>query len=136
MRLNFQRYMYRTENVFRSRISWDTEQKMSSKVYISFSTRLVVVFFSLCNLLLSISWAAPLTLKNTGQWLEPFLCFNCFTNTLKYYRKNYRFCKGQCITVSVKCKTDLKLFCHNHPGCVCSIIYWRFIQNKTHLVEH
>jgi hypothetical protein len=25
------------------------------------------------------------------------------------------------ITVSVKRKTDLKIFCYNHPGCVCSI---------------
>jgi hypothetical protein len=66
--------------------------------------------FSLCNLLLS-----------------PFLCLNCFTNTLEYYPKNY---------ASVKCKTDLKLFCYNHPGCVCSVNYWRFIQKKTHFVKH
>ena len=60
----------------------------------------------------------------TGQWLQPFLCLNCFTNTFKYYRKNYS-------TVSVKHKTDLKLFCYNHPGCVCSVIYRRFIQQNT-----
>jgi hypothetical protein len=30
-----------------------------------------------------------------------------------------------------KRKTDLKLFCYNHPGCVCSVNYRRFIQNKT-----
>jgi hypothetical protein len=50
--------------------------------------------FSVCNLLLSVSRAAPLTLKKTGQWLRPFLCLNCSTNTLKYYRKNYRFRKA------------------------------------------
>ena len=50
--------------------------------------------FSLCNLLLSVSWAAPLK-KQTGHWLRPFLCLNCFTNTLEYYRKNYRFLKAQ-----------------------------------------
>jgi fucose 4-O-acetylase-like acetyltransferase len=27
--------------------------------------------------------------KQPGQRLGPFLCLNCFTNTLKYYRKNY-----------------------------------------------
>jgi len=37
-------------------------------------------------------------------------------------------------TASVKCKTDLKLFCYNHPGCVCYVNYRRFIQNKTHFV--
>ena len=52
--------------------------------------------FSLCNLLLSVSRAALLTFKKqTGQWLRPFLCLNCFTNTLEYYRKNYRFRKAQ-----------------------------------------
>ena len=53
--------------------------------------------FSLCNWFLSVSRAAPLTLKNklTGQWIGPFLCLNCFTNTLKYYWKNYRFRKAQ-----------------------------------------
>ena len=40
------------------------------------------------------------------------------------------------ITASVKRNTDLKLFCYNHPECVCSVNYRRFIQNKTHLVKH
>jgi hypothetical protein len=40
------------------------------------------------------------------------------------------------ITASVKRKTDLKLFCYNYPGCVCSVNYWRFIQNKTHFIKH
>jgi hypothetical protein len=39
-------------------------------------------------------------------------------------------------TISVKRKTDLKLFCYNHHGCVCSVIYRRFIQDKTHFVKH
>jgi hypothetical protein len=45
--------------------------------------------------LLSVSRAAPLTLKIklVNDW--PFLCLNCFTNMLKYYRKNYRFRKVQ-----------------------------------------
>jgi hypothetical protein len=33
--------------------------------------------------------------KKTGHRLRPFLCLNCFTNTLKYYRQNYRFRKAQ-----------------------------------------
>jgi hypothetical protein len=33
-------------------------------------------------------------------------------------------------------KTDHKLFCYNHPGCICSVNYRRFIQNKTHLAKH
>jgi hypothetical protein len=51
------------------------------------------------------------------------LCLNCFTNMLNIIGR---------ITASVKRKTDLKLFCYNHPGCVCSVNFWRFIQNKTH----
>ena len=66
---------------------------------LSLSYLLSFVVFSLCNLLLSVSRAAPLTLKkklvNDFRRFGPFLCLNCFTNTLMYYRKNYRFRKAQ-----------------------------------------
>jgi hypothetical protein len=52
--------------------------------------------FSLCNWLLSSITSRSVNIKKqTGQWLVPFLCLNCFTNTLKYYRKYYRFRKAQ-----------------------------------------
>jgi hypothetical protein len=50
--------------------------------------------------------------------LSRFLCLSCFTNTLEYQRKNYCFRKD---------KTDLKLFCYNYPGCVCSVNYQSFV---------
>ena len=97
-------------------------------VYRIFDLLLVVVFFSLCNILLSVSRAAPLTLKNklvndSGLfyvWTASLICLSIIKR----------------ITASVKRKTDLKLFCDNHPGCVCSVNYQRFIQNKAHLVKH
>jgi hypothetical protein len=78
--------------------------------------------------LLSVSRAAPLTLKNklvndSGHfyvWTASLICLSVIER----------------ITASVKRKTDLKLFCYNHSGCVCSVSYRRFIQNKTHLVKH
>jgi hypothetical protein len=110
LRLEFQRY--RAENVFGSLISGDTAENVfgslismrldhrsyqsnlpqpkeffPSTMFEIFSSVLAYRFFdlfvgcgvfSLCNLLLS-----------------PFLCLNCFTNTLEYYRKNYRFRKAQ-----------------------------------------
>jgi hypothetical protein len=84
--------------------------------------------FSLCNLLLSVSRAAPLTLKNT--LVNDSCHFYVWTASLirsSIIKRN---------TASVKRKTDLKLFCYNHPGCVCTINYRRFIQNKTHSVKH
>ena len=84
--------------------------------------------FSLCNLLLSVSRVTPLTLKNKlvndsshfYVWTASLICLSVIER----------------ITASLKRKTDLKLFCYNHSGCVCSVSYPRFIQNKTHLVKH
>jgi hypothetical protein len=82
--------------------------------------------FLLCNLLLSVSRAAPLKNKlvtDSGHfyvWSASLICYNIIER----------------ITAFVKRKTDLKLFCYNHPGCVCSVNYRRFIQNKTHFVKH
>jgi hypothetical protein len=65
--------------------------------------------------------------KQTGQWLGPFLCLNCSLIRLSIIER---------ITASVTRKTDLKLFCYNYPGCMCSVNYRGFIQNKTHFVKH
>ena len=86
--------------------------------------------FSLCNLLLSVSRATPLTLKNkmlndSGHFYVWTASLICLSNT-----------SIERITASIKRKTDLKLFCYNHLGCVCSVKYRRFIQNKTHFVMH
>jgi hypothetical protein len=78
--------------------------------------------------LLSVSRAAPLTLKNklvtdSGHfyvWTASLICLSIIER----------------ITTSIKCKTDFKLFCYNNPGCVCSVNYRRFIQSKTHFVKH
>jgi hypothetical protein len=82
--------------------------------------------FSLCNLLLSVSRAAPLTLKKLVNGSDLFYVGTASLIRLSIIER---------ITVSVKRKTDLKLFCYNHLGCVCSVNYRRFIQNKTHLVK-
>ena len=81
--------------------------------------------FSLCNLLLSVSRVAPLTLKN--KLVTDSGHFYVWTASL------IRLSTIERITISVKRKTDLELFCYNHPGCVCSA---RFIWNKTHLEKH
>ena len=81
--------------------------------------------FSLCNLLLSVSRAPPLTLKNKR--VNDLGHFYVWTASLSIIER---------ITASVKRKTDLKLFCYNYYGCVCSVNYRRFIQNKTHFVKH
>jgi hypothetical protein len=69
--------------------------------------------------LLSVLRAAPLTLKNKlvndlGHfyvWTASLICLSIIER----------------ITASVKHKTDLKLFCYNHFGCVCSFNFRRFI---------
>ena len=77
-------------------------------------------------LLLSVSQAAPLTLKKLVNGSDLFYVGTASLIRLSIIER---------ITVSVKRKTDLKLFCYNHLGCVCSVNYRRFIQNKTHLVK-
>jgi hypothetical protein len=78
--------------------------------------------------LLSVSRAAPLTLKN--KLVNDSGHFYVWTASL------IRLSIIERITASVKRKTDLKLFCYNHPVCVCSVNYQRFIQNKTHFIKH
>ena len=68
--------------------------------------------FSLCNLLLSVSRVTPLTLKN--KLVNDSGHFYVWTASL------IRLSIIERITASVKRKTDLKLFCYNYPGCVCS----------------
>ena len=75
--------------------------------------------FSLCNLLLSVLRAAPLTLKN--KLVNDLGHFYVWTASL------IRLSIIERITASVKHKTDLKLFCYNHFGCVCSFNFRRFI---------
>jgi hypothetical protein len=76
--------------------------------------------------LLSVSRATSLTLKNK--------LFNESGHFYVWTASLIRFCIIERITASIKCKTDLKLFCYNHPGC--SVNYRRFIQNKSHFVKH
>ena len=63
--------------------------------YRIFDLLLVVVFFH--YVVYCCQYHEPLLniKKQTGHWLGPFLCLNCFTNTLLYYWKNYHFCKAQ-----------------------------------------
>ena len=97
-------WRYKAENVFGSLISTRLNRRgyrsttcLKPKELFSFHNVWNVLFclslqylwpfvsrgvFFICNLLLSVSRAMPLTLKKTGQWLWPFLCLNCFTNTL------------------------------------------------------
>jgi hypothetical protein len=154
LRLNFQRY--RAENVFGSLISGDTVEnvfgslistRLDRRIYqpttclnpgnFSFHNVWNILFrfslsylwpfvgcgvFSLCNLLLLVSRATPLTLKNklvndSGHfyvWTASLICLSITT------------CSIERITASIKRKTDLKLFCYNHIGCVCSVKYRRF----------
>ena len=86
--------------------------------------------FSLCNLFLSVSRATPLTLKD--KLVNDSGHFYVWTASLI----RFSITSIERITTSVKRKTDLKLFCYNHLGCVCSIKYRRFIQNKTHFIMH
>jgi hypothetical protein len=78
--------------------------------------------------LLSVSRADPLTLKN--KLVNDSDHFYVWTASL------IRLSIIERITASVKCKTNFKLFCYKHPGCVCSVNYRRFIQKKTHFVKH
>jgi hypothetical protein len=63
--------------------------------YRIFVLLLVVVFFH--YVIYCCQYREPLCNfnKQTGQWLGPFLCLNCFTNTLEYHRTNYCFRKTQ-----------------------------------------
>ena len=65
--------------------------------YRIFDLLLVVMFFHYviycCQYHKLLHYHKENKLVNCNDW--PFLCFNCFTNTLAYYWKNYHFCKVQ-----------------------------------------
>ena len=83
---------------------------------LSLSYLLSFVVFSLCNLLLSVSRAAPLTFQKIWSMTSGASDhFYVWTASL------IRLCIIERITVSVKRTTDPKLFCYNHPG-VCTPI--------------